>query len=228
MSRYRHELKYEITNQMAEILKKKLALLMNIDSNSVNDDNSYFIRSIYFDDINSTAYYEKIDGVEYRKKYRIRLYNNDLNFIRLECKHKHQNMTFKEQTLISKTICDNILNGDVDKIDFEKSEDLLKRFILDFKTQALRPTVIVDYNRVAFTYNISDVRITFDSNISSGKYNHDIYDVNKQTYKVLDNNKTILEVKFNEILPEPIANILSTIPMARQAFSKFSSCRDIM
>lgn len=226
MRKYRNEIKYVISKESALILQKKLSLLMDIDSNSINDDNSYFIRSLYFDDIYSTAYYEKIDGVEYRKKYRIRIYNNDYNFIRLECKYKHENMTSKDQILIDKSICDKIIEGNIDNINIEKN-NLLTKFILESKLNNLKPAIIVDYKRIAYTYPVSDVRITFDSKISSGLYNYDLYDKKLDTYKVIDDDKVVLEVKFNEVLPESIAIILSTIPMLRQAFSKFAICRSI-
>lgn len=48
-----------------------------------------------------------------------------------------------------------------------------------------------------------------------------------ETYKVIDDNEVVLEVKFNEILPEQIAIVLSTVPMIRQAVSKFAICRSI-
>ena len=72
MRKYRHELKFIISTQMAEILKQRLSLIMDVDTHSIYEDNTYLIRSLYFDDIKSTAYYEKLDGVEFRKKYRIR------------------------------------------------------------------------------------------------------------------------------------------------------------
>lgn len=226
MRKYRNEIKFVINKDSAEILKQKLSLLMNIDSNSYTEDNSYFIRSLYFDDLYSNAYYEKMDGVEYRKKYRIRLYNNDTNFIRLECKHKHENKTSKDQILIDKDICDKIINGNVEDIDINK-DNLLTKFIMDYRLRSLRPSIIVDYKRLAYTYPVSDVRVTFDSKIRSGRYNYNLYDEDLDTYKVIDDNEVVLEVKFNEILPEQIAIVLSTIPMIRQAFSKFAVCRSI-
>ena len=108
--KYRHEIKYMISKNTGEILKQKLKTIMDIDKNSYNEDNTYQIRSLYFDDTQNTAYYEKLDGVEYRKKYRIRIYNQDDNFIRLECKYKHNNMTSKESVLITKEICSKIIN----------------------------------------------------------------------------------------------------------------------
>lgn len=213
---------------MSLILKQRLALAMDVDKNSVNLDNTYFIRSLYFDDINSTAYYEKIDGVLYRKKYRIRIYNNDSSFIRLERKWKHNNMTSKDQLKISKENCINLLTNQFDNIDKELlNNNLMKEFITDIKVFGLKPSVIVDYKRLAYTYPISEVRITFDERIKSGLYNCNLFNMNRITYDVIDNNEVVLEVKFNEVLPEHISIILQTIPMYRQAVSKFALCRSI-
>lgn len=226
--KYRHEIKFIISKQMSLILKQRLALAMDVDKNSVNLDNTYFIRSLYFDDINSTAYYEKIDGVLYRKKYRIRIYNNDSSFIRLERKWKHNNMTSKDQLKISKENCIDLLTNQFDNIDKELlNNSLMKEFITDIKVFGLKPSVIVDYKRLAYTYPISEVRITFDEKIKSGLYNCNLFNMNRITYDVIDNNEVVLEVKFNEVLPEHISIILQTIPMYRQAVSKFALCRSI-
>ncbi len=226
--KYRHEIKFIISKQMSLVLKQRLALAMDIDKNSVNLDNTYFIRSLYFDDINSTAYYEKIDGVLYRKKYRIRMYNNDSSFIRLERKWKHNNMTSKDQLKISKENCINLLTNQFDNIDKELlNHSLMKEFITDIKVFGLKPSVIVDYKRLAYTYPISEVRITFDEKIKSGLYNCNLFNMDRITYDVIDNDEVVLEVKFNEVLPEHISIILQTIPMYRQAVSKFALCRSI-
>ncbi len=225
MRKYRHELKFIINKKMSEILKQRLNMVMDIDKNSVNLDNTYYIRSLYFDDPSSSAYYEKLNGVLYRTKYRIRIYNNDSSFIRLERKLKHNNMTSKEQIKISKEVCLAILDGNINKIN--ASSDLMKDFINEIKIKNLKPSIIVDYKRLAYTYPISDVRITFDSDIKSGLYNYDLFDYDSTSYDVLDNDKVVLEVKFNEIIPEHIAIILQTIPTYRQAVSKFALCRSI-
>ena len=80
---YRYELKYVISDGVAEMLKKQLRAVMELDSHSVCEDYSYIIRSLYFDDYNSSAFAEKVNGEEYRRKYRIRMYNFDDSLIRL-------------------------------------------------------------------------------------------------------------------------------------------------
>ena len=223
--KYRHELKFKISNNAAEILKQKLSLILGKDKNAYYEDGSYLIKSLYFDDRDSNSYYEKMDGVLYRKKYRIRMYNNVDTFIRLEKKMKHNNFTAKEQMLISKDIYSKILNGKIDEI--ENPEGLLLEFITNYKNKGLVPSIIVEYHRTAFTYPISDVRITFDSNIQSSLYNYDLFNTSYPRYIVDEPGKQVLEVKFNEILPLHIANILNDIPACREAVSKFAICRSI-
>ena len=223
--KYRHELKFKISNSAAEILKQKLSLILGKDKNAYYKDGSYLIKSLYFDDRDSSSYYEKMDGVLYRKKYRIRMYNDVDTFIRLEKKMKHNNYTAKEQMLISKDIYSKILNGKVDEID--NPDGLLLEFITNYKNKGLVPSVIVEYHRTAFTYPISEVRITFDSNIQSSLYNYDLFNTSYPRYNVDEPGKQVLEVKFNEILPLHIANILNDIPACREAVSKFAICRSI-
>lgn len=223
--KYRHELKFKISNSAAEVLKQKLSLIMGKDKNAYFKDGSYLIKSLYFDNINSDSYYEKMDGVLYRKKYRIRIYNDDDSFIRLEKKMKHNNMTAKEQMLISKDIYSKIINGKINEI--KDSKGLLLEFLNECRTKGLIPSIIVEYHRTAFIYPISDVRITFDANISSGLYNYDLFDKKMPMYNVDEKGKQVLEVKFNEILPLHIANILNDIPSCREAVSKFAICRSI-
>ena len=223
--KYRHELKFKISNSAAEILKQKLSLILGKDKNAYYEDGSYLIKSLYFDDRDSSSYYEKMDGVLYRKKYRIIMYNDVDAFIRLEKKMKHNNFTAKEQMLISKDIYSKILDGKIDEI--ENPEGLLLEFITNYKNKGLVPSVIVEYHRTAFTYPISDVRITFDSNIQSSLYNYDLFNTSYPRYIVDEPGKQVLEVKFNEILPLHIANILNDIPACREAVSKFAICRSI-
>ena len=127
--------------------------------------------------------------------------------------------------MISKDIYSKILKGKINEID--GAEGLLLEFLNYYKTKGLVPSIIVQYHRKAFTYPISDVRITFDSNIQSGLYTYDLFDEDAPVYTVDEKGKQVLEVKFNEILPLHIANILNDIPSCREAVSKFALCRSI-
>lgn len=222
---YRHELKFVINKNQAEILKYRLSLIMEVDTNSVNDDNTYFIRSLYFDDLYDSAYYEKIDGLEQREKYRIRIYNLDDSFIRLERKEKNRDLTHKEQVNITKGEYFHIINGDFDKIDIQRSQ-LLQDFALKYRLHHIKPDVIVDYERLAYTYPVEETRITFDENIRSGRFNTDLFSNDIETFDVLEPDEVVLEVKFNYAIPSAIAKIIMTIPSIRLAVSKFALCKE--
>ena len=46
--KYRHELKFKISNSAAEVLKQKLSLILGKDKNAYYEDGSYLIKSLYF------------------------------------------------------------------------------------------------------------------------------------------------------------------------------------
>ena len=97
---YRHEYKFLISKSAAELLRLRLPHFMRRDSHA-GPTGRYTIRSLYFDDANYNAYYEKTEGVDNRTKYRIRLYDYDASYLRLECKEKKGSLTRKTGQTIS-------------------------------------------------------------------------------------------------------------------------------
>lgn len=224
MVEYRYELKYVITKADAEMLKRQLRLVMDLDKYSISSDYSYDIRSLYFDNAYSSSWLEKVDGIEYRGKYRIRIYNMKDDIIKLECKHKDVDMTYKESCSISRKACDALCNGRY--LNVVSSKPFLNKFLVNANIQQLRPSIIVDYRRTAFTYPVSDVRITFDENICSGRYNTNLFDKDMITYPIMDpEREVVLEVKCNEFIPQHILDILHSLAKLRVAVSKFAYCR---
>ena len=69
MVQYRHEWKHELSFQDYLILRQRLRAVMEPDPHAV--DGRYFIRSLYFDNLDDKALREKIDGVNRREKFRI-------------------------------------------------------------------------------------------------------------------------------------------------------------
>ncbi|MBQ1521230.1 MAG: polyphosphate polymerase domain-containing protein [Erysipelotrichaceae bacterium] len=222
---YRYELKFVISDSTAELLKQQLRNVMYLDSHSVSEEYSYDIRSIYFDDIYASALREKVNGEEYRAKYRIRMYNNDPSFISLECKHKDENMTYKESCRISREVTEALLNRQYTRINSKNS--FMNRFLADAISRNLVPSVIVDYRRLAFTYPVSEVRITFDEDLHSGRYSTDFFNKDINTITMYPEGVCVMEVKCNEYIPQHILAILNSVPKLRQAVSKFAICRSI-
>lgn len=226
MRKYRHEIKYVINYNQAIILKQRLALIMPLDEFKYHSDGSYYIKSLYFDDLDNSSYFEKLDGILYRTKYRIRTYNNFDDKIYLERKLKHNNLTSKDKELISSDVYSRIINGKIDNIE-AKDGSLLQRFLIEMRLKNLKPSVIVGYKRTAYTYPISNVRITFDENIISQGFNANLFTKNATDINILEKGEVVLEVKYDDILPKLISDIIGTISEVRESVSKFQRSKDV-
>ena len=204
-----------------DILKDWFIYRENINSNKLDTkENEY---NTYFDDIYNSAYYDKIDGINEREKFRIRIYNDDDNFIRLEKKEKRFGLTFKTQTTISKQEYEDIINDNYNDITNIKNE-LLKELLIKKKLNNLKPSVIVEYDRYALNGMVEDLRITFDENIKTQRFHTNLLKNTSLNFAVLNKDEIVLEIKFNDYIPQHILAIINSIPSIRIAVSKFALC----
>ena len=220
--RYRHELKYDISLFDYFIMRGRLKAVMQSDPHTV--DGKYKIRSIYFDNYNDKALREKIDGVQKREKFRIRYYNDDLSVISLEKKMKINNLCMKASARLTEKECRKILDGDIDWMP-NHPDSLVKEFYTKIKSGLLRPRVLVSYTREPYIYKAGNVRVTFDMDVRSTVFHKDFLEKDVLDIGVTDESgRMILEVKFDDFLPEVIADIVQ-IDKGQTAYSKYGACR---
>lgn len=219
----RHELKYFINPAELEVLRERLKPVMRLDPHC-KGGKPYIIRSLYFDDINDRAYYDKQSGVMHRDKYRIRIYGLSDKEIFLERKRKMGDLIQKSSVHITRRLCEQLISGDPRGLQTSK-EPLLRDMFAEMRLNLLRPSVIVDYVREAYQYPAENVRITFDMKLRSGLHSVDIFNQNLPTVCPHDENVEILEVKFDSYLPDHIRLLLSGIAADRSAVSKYVLCR---
>lgn len=218
----RHELKYSITESDRIGLKKKLSAVMRPDVHS-NGDGGYIIRSIYFDNYKDKALSEKINGVPLREKFRIRYYNDDFSYITLEKKVKDRGLCRKYSAVITKEEFENILSGPNVAM-LESPEPLIRELYVKMTLQQLRPKVLVSYRREAYTFGAGNVRVTFDSQIKTSLFSRDFTSDDVSEVNATDGD-VILEVKYDEFLPEIISVLLQSGNIRVGAFSKYGACR---
>ena len=217
---YRHEMKYLISAASAEILRNRLPHIMKRDPHA-GENGRYTIRSLYFDDFCGSAYHEKVSGLSQRLKYRIRCYNYDYRFLKLECKEKNQNLTRKRAATIDMAQADalqNLTPLDCDGLVLELQNKL--------RWEGLRPKVLVDYDRTPFVCADGNTRITLDENLRTRPYCHELQASPHAMIRVLEPEQVILEVKFDDFLPGHLAQALSDIPKTPLAISKFALCME--
>lgn len=220
---YRHELKFMVSDQEIEILRYRLKPLMQTDK--YHDEGTYMIRSLYFDDLEDSCMTENADGVDNRRKFRIRIYSGDDDVIKLEKKIKHRGMTCKISENLSKELCLTYMSGRAPALT-EDSGGLQKELFAEMKMNGMHPTVIVGYERTAFVEQRGNVRITFDRNISGSEKISSFLDTRFTSVPVLPKGQHILEVKFDQFLPQYIGDVLQTGTLQQMSFSKYYYSRN--
>lgn len=220
--KYRHELKYYVNLHQYHLISRRLAGVVQRDKNA-EENGEYPIRSLYFDDVNNKALHDKLAGTINRAKYRIRTYNRTGDVIHLEKKIKHDSYIAKKKVRLTMEQYRAMLNGDYEAL-YNPDVPLLMDVYDQMKNRLLRPKVIVEYTREAFTAETGNVRITFDKNLKTGLNGVDLFDDKVAMVSALDERQYILEVKYDEYLPHHIRNLLQIDGLVRQSASKYVIC----
>lgn len=222
-NRYRHEFKYLCSYGELMTLKVRLKGLVSLDSH-VGKAGVYNIRSLYFDDIYDTCYKENENGTDPREKFRIRIYNHSSERISLELKSKIRTKTRKRSCLLTEEQCRMLMKGEIPVLTAE-SPALLQKLCLLMQTRYMRPKVIVEYERVPYVYPLGNVRITMDENISASNRTELFLEKQIPLRPVLEAGQHVLEVKYDEYLPDYIYRTVQLENLRLTAFSKYYLCR---
>lgn len=214
----RVEKKYIVSLEGAAVLRQRLAPFMEVDPQTIGG--VYRIRSLYFDTLEGDAFWEKFDGEAERHKYRLRFYNGNDSFIRLEKKEKIGDLTRKTQARVDRLTAQAMQRGEYDHL--ASAEDpLCRAFYAEARTETLVPAVTVEYLRTPFIYRIDNVRITIDTEIYAGSP-LTFFLPGRTPFPVLENGMAILEVKTDDRLPAVLGRVLETVPRQQQSFSKYA------
>ena len=186
-------------------------------------DGTYRIRSLYFDTPEDTALREKLDGVSRREKFRIRCYNHDYSLIHLEKKSKLAGLCKKESTDLTAQEVRQLLDGDTRWM-AAADRPLVQELYRKMQTRQLRPKTLVDYTREPFIYGPGNVRVTLDYDLRTGLGCTEFLDPDCPTIPA-GGSPILLEVKWDEFLPDIIRAAVQLEGRRVTAFSKYAQCR---
>ena len=220
----RNELKYYISIQDYLILRSKVSAILELDPHSITSD-GYGIRSLYFDGMQDHSLYDKNNGIFNREKYRIRIYNGSDHVINLERKSKYGSYIHKESSPLSRVEYDCILRGDYEVLG-DATDPLRRDFYHILANRNFQPVTITDYTREAYVYHAGNVRITFDKRLAAGVNGVDMFQKDLILQEVIQPEQTIMEVKFDDFLPDHIRLLLQPEKFVRSAISKYVICRE--
>lgn len=216
---YRVELKYLVSELQLVFLQKQLEQIMTYDKYHPNGE-SYIIRSLYFDDLYDSCLEENENSTDYREKFRIRIYNGDPSEIHLETKEKIHGYTRKKKENLSYEDCMCYINKEPVILTAEDG-DLKKKLYALIQMSHYQPVQIVEYERIAMVEPNGNVRVTFDRNIGGTSQTDTFFDEVLPLTPALPSGMHILEVKYDELLPDSIKEVLNSISLRRISFSKY-------
>lgn len=221
--KFRHETKHYITYSDYLAIRSRLKAIASSDKNA-DENGCYLIRSLYFDNYNDKALKEKVYGYNNREKFRIRYYNGDPSIIHLEKKSKINGLCNKLSAPITKEQVESIIAGDIDFL-AKSTYPLFVDLYTKMKNQCMKPRVIVDYLREPFIYGPGNVRITFDTEIKSGLYSTDFFNIDVPKIDATEPGQLLMEVKYDAYLPEIIQMAIQVNERPKTSFSKYEACR---
>ncbi len=242
MNGYRKELKYILDDRILTDVRNRISGLMKPDRHQEGD--FYKIRSIYFDSPDLKCYHENLSGVSTREKYRVRTYGCSKDSLFAEIKIRHRDTISKMSVKIGCDLFNAIISGEAgvpesmlikeisslpDDPPDERSNTgrrVLEKYLMKISSEVYRPKCIVDYERSAYVYDPCNVRITFDRNVFSSTDFNRMFDPSLTGRPSLDDNLHILEIKYDEFLPDEIKSVLGGLRLTRNSISKYVMCTE--
>ena len=224
----RYEFKYLLPNPLREVVEAELGHFVDFDPFVTSQPNhKYFVRSLYFDDAVNSAFYEKVDGMLSRKKFRLRTYSraaSDRAPLFLEQKGRHNNLVIKVRTPLSEAATDDI-DCQRERISnvivrHSKAGKVLDKFIHDLYKKDIRPVALIDYTRRPYISRLdTEFRLTFDDNLHATPTNT-LWPTIEQGTKECVSGHTIMEVKFRYHMPAWFHAIVQSYNLQRVSISK--------
>lgn len=220
----RQENKFLVNTEQIARLKKRLPSVMTLDAHGGQD--GYTVRSLYFDSLEDRDYHDKLDGLDCRKKIRLRTYDRAHSVIKLELKEKENGLQRKRSLLMGREETKAMLAGDYRCL-LKRQEPLAMELYALMTAGCYLPRCIVEYERLAFIHPANDIRVTLDSNLRATESNLNIFARCLPTYPVQSRSTATLEVKFNGFLFSYIKALLNMTDPLSVSNSKYCRARMI-
>ena len=226
----RFELKYLITLKQAEKFKGALRAYMLPDEHG-NDNGRYALASLYYDSPDLRCYWEKEYGIRFRRKLRLRRYENGESLtedtpIFLEVKQRVDRVTQKRRAVLpyreALRLCNDRQIPEHDPEDKVVIEEVYV-FLWQYN---LRPVSIVRYDRQAFIGSAYDLglRVTFDTTMAFQAHPLHLHEA-PQGLPMMPANQVVMEIKVNERIPSWLTGLIADNNLRQERFSKY--CRSI-
>ena len=224
----RFELKYLLTLQQAELFKTALKAYLKPDEHS---DGHYALTSLYYDSPNLRCYWEKVDGVKFRRKLRIRRYETGKTLLPetpvfVEIKQRIDRVTQKRRVILPYADALRLCNQREIPEHAPDDRATIEEIYAFTWQYNLRPASIVRYLRQAFVGSDYDLglRVTFDTDLTAQTKPLQL-DAPPDGMLMLPANFTVMEIKVNERIPYWLTELVAAHNLQMVRVSKY--CKSI-
>lgn len=211
----RYELKYLLSREQTEYLRKRLVGHMEVDKYGKTS-----IASLYYDTPSYQLIRTSVEKPPFKEKIRLRSYGiaTEESPVYLELKRKAYGIVYKRRVETTIPLVHRFFAGDGDICSPGQINKEITTFRDYYKT--LVPACLIIYDRVAYFEPGGDLRLTIDEN---PRYRTDDLTLTKsmEGKPLLDDGWTILEVKVQEAMPLWLTSILSEGKIYKGSFSKY-------
>ncbi|MFC9790854.1 polyphosphate polymerase domain-containing protein [Rhodococcus sp. NPDC127528] len=221
----RYEIKYFVDETRVPELRRELIARMNTDPYSPHG--GYPVTSLYYDTSDLRFYWEKIEGLKFRRKLRVRLYGQpaectDDTEVQIEIKQRVNRVTQKRRIALTYGLTQRWLN-DRQEIECAPAQ---RPFVDEVTTLVgnldLRPIVTTGYLREAFVGTEADLglRVTIDHRVH-GRDRDFHFASGAQNRFVIPPKLAIVELKANERVPYWATDLTARMNMSVIRVSKY-------
>ncbi|MCI9415626.1 MAG: polyphosphate polymerase domain-containing protein [Clostridiales bacterium] len=214
----RQEKKFLISLSQFYRYSHHLRHILPLDAHS--DGEGYLIRSLYFDTLDDQDFEEKEDGVELRRKIRLRNYGPDTPFAMLEMKQKQGANQKKRSLRMDREDAQRLIRGEYSVL-LRYEESFAAECFALMLGRCYRPKTVVTYRRKAFVAKENKIRVTFDHHLVGTESRFDIFSESLLENSLLDPYLVVLEVKYNGFLLSYIKDMLSECDTGETSVSKY-------
>jgi SPX domain protein involved in polyphosphate accumulation len=227
----RFELKYILNLKQAGIFKSGLRPYMTRDEHG-NNNGCYSLSSLYYDSPGLRCYLEKVDGLRFRRKLRIRIYESDEVLseetpVFLEIKQRVDRVTQKRRAVLTYGDALRLCNDrQMPDAIVAEDKDLIEEIYAFLWQYNLHPASIVRYCRQAFIGTDYDpgLRVTFDTSLSFLTYPLYLHE-HTISLPMMAAKWVVLEIKVNERIPHWLVEMIKAHNLQIIRISKY--CRSI-
>ncbi|MGO4369889.1 polyphosphate polymerase domain-containing protein [Paenibacillus sp. MCAF20] len=221
----RYESKYLMDNQAFHMIYNRLLEYMEPDEHNKNE-RFYSISNIYYDTEHDTLIRNSLSKPKYKEKLRIRAYGvPEANAkVYLELKKKVFGLVNKRRTSLRLNEAYAFAGtGAVPELQPYMNKQVMMEIEYFLRRYDLQPKVYLAYDRLAlFCKNSRDLRITFDTNIRSRRYDVRL-EAGDYGEQLMDEGQWLMEVKAEKTIPLWLSQLLSELGMYRTSFSKYGN-----